>query len=86
MSHTTAATTPRRSAGQWTLVAVLGILGILAIVAAILFLTGTANSIHFLSGSIHHGHHQVRLTVCLVVGVILLAASAYFARNSSKSS
>lgn len=86
MSHTTTATTQRRSAGQWAIVAVLGILGILAIIAAILFITGTANSIHFLSGSIHHGIHQVRLTVCLVVGVILLAAAGYFARTSSKSS
>ena len=86
MSHTTTATTQRRSAGQWAIVAVLGILGILAIIAAILFITGTANSIHFLSGNIHHGIHQVRLTVCLVVGVILLAAAGYFARTSSKSS
>jgi hypothetical protein len=63
----------------------LGILGILAIVVAILFLTGTANSIHLLSGSVHHGHHQVRLTVSLVVGILLLAGAAYLARSSSKS-
>jgi nicotinamide riboside transporter PnuC len=89
MSHTTtatsAATAPRRSAAQWAIVAVLGVLGILAIVAAILFITGTANSIHFLSGSVHHGVHQIRLTISLVVGVLLLAAAGYFARTSTKS-
>jgi uncharacterized integral membrane protein len=84
MSHTTAAVAPRRSAGQWTLVAVLAILGILALVAAVLFMAGTANSMHFLSGSVHKGHHAVRLTVCLVVGIILLAGAAYFARAKPK--
>jgi hypothetical protein len=81
---TTTAAEPRRSAGQWIIVAVLGILGILALVAAILFITGTANHIHFLSGSSHHGVHDIRLAVCIVVGVLLLAAAGYFARSSSK--
>lgn len=89
MSHTSTTTSsaaaPRRSAAQWTIVVVLGVLGILAIVAAILFITGAANSIHFLSGSVHHGIHQVRLTVCIVVGVLLLAAAGYFARTSTTS-
>lgn len=84
-STTGAAASPRRSAAQLTVAGILGILGILAIVAAILYLTGAANSIHLLSGSVHHGHHQIRLTVSLVVGVLLLAASAYFVRSSSKS-
>jgi len=48
-------------------------------------MTGAANSIHFLSGSVHHGHHQVRLTVSLVAGVLLLAAAGYFMRTTSKS-
>lgn len=88
MSHTTTAATaaaPRRSAAQWAIVAVLVILGILALVAAILFMTGAANSIHFLSGSVHHGHHQVRLTVSLVAAVLLLAAAGYFIKTTSKS-
>ena len=84
MSHTTTAMAPRRSAGQWTIVAVLAIVGILALVAAVLFMAGTANSIHFLSGSVHHGHHAIRMTICLVAGVILLAGAAYFARSKPR--
>src|SRR5215469_2600269 len=87
MSHTTTANpaAPRRSAAQWTIVAVLAILGILALVVAILFITGAANSIHFLSGSVHHGHHGIRLTVSLVAAILLLAAAGYFMRSKSKS-
>ena len=84
-STTGAAEAPRRSTAQLAIAGVLGILGILAIVVAILFLTGAANSIHLLTGSVHHGHHQIRLTVSLVVGVLLLAASAFMFRSSSKS-
>ncbi|HXW86922.1 MAG TPA: hypothetical protein VEJ42_01560 [Streptosporangiaceae bacterium] len=85
MSHTTTtAAAPRRSVGQWAVVAVLGILGILALVAAILFITGTANHIHVLSGSVHHGIHAIRLSVCIVVGLLLLAGAGYFARSSSR--
>jgi len=88
MSHTTTTATgaaPRRSAAQWAIVAVLAILGILALITAILFITGAANSIHILSGSVHHGHHQIRLTVSLVAAVLLLAAAGYFIRTTSKS-
>jgi hypothetical protein len=81
---TTTAAAPRRSPGQWAIVAVLGILGILALVAAILFIAGTANHIHFLSGNVHHGIHDIRLAVCIVVGVLLLVAAGYFARTPSK--
>jgi nicotinamide riboside transporter PnuC len=80
----TTAAVPRRSAGQWMIVAVLGILGILAFVVAILYITGTANHIHFLSGTIHHGVHDIRLAVCIVAGLLLLAGAGYFARSSSK--
>lgn len=79
------AAAPRRSVAQWAIIAVLAILGILALVAAILFITKAANSIHFLSGSVHHGYHQIRLTVSLVVAVLLLAAAGYFMRTTSKS-
>ena len=88
MSNTTTtanAAAPRRSTAQWAIIGVLAILGILALVVAILFMTGAANSIHFLSGGVHHGHHQVRLTVSLVAGVLLLAAAGYFMRTTSKS-
>lgn len=88
MSHTTttaAAAAQRRTPAQWAIVAVLAILGILALVAAILYITGAANSIHFLSGSVHHGVHQIRLTVSLVAAVLLLAAAGYFMRSSGKS-
>ncbi|MBO0824813.1 MAG: hypothetical protein J2P27_13285, partial [Actinobacteria bacterium] len=88
MSHTgttSTAAAPRRSAAQRALVVVLTVLGVLAIVVGIMFITGAANSIHPLSGSVHHGHHVIRLTVSLVVGVLLLAAASYFARTSSKS-
>jgi hypothetical protein len=85
MTNTTTAAAPRRSVGQWALVAGLAILGILALVAAVLFITGTANHVHVLSGSVHHGIHEIRLAVCIVVGVVLLAAAGYVARNSTKS-
>jgi uncharacterized integral membrane protein len=90
MSHTTTTSTanaaaPRRTGAQWAIVGVLAILGILALVVAILFMTGAANSIHFLSGSVHHGHHQIRLTVSLVAGVLLIAAAGYFIKTTSKS-
>jgi hypothetical protein len=83
-SSTTAAA-PRRSVGRLALVAGLAILGVLALVAAILFITGAANHIHILSGSVHHGIHQIRLAVCIVVGVVLFAAAGYVARSSAKS-
>jgi hypothetical protein len=88
MSHTTTAATaaaPRRSAAQWAIIAVLAILGMLALVVAILFITGAANSIHFLSGSVHHGHHGIRLTVSLVAAIVLLGAAGYFMKSTSKS-
>jgi hypothetical protein len=85
MTHpTTTAADPRRSAAQLALAATLGVLGILALVAAVLFIAGTANQIHFLSGSSHHGVHEIRLAVCIVAGLLLLAAAAYVARSSSK--
>lgn len=85
MTHTTTtAADPRRSGGQLALAAGLGILGILALVAAVLFIAGTANHIHFLSGSSHHGVHEIRLAVCIVAGVLLLVAAGYVARSSSK--
>ena len=82
---TTTAAAPRRSVGQWALVAGLAILGVLAFVAAILYITGAANHIHFLSGASHHGIHDIRLAVAIVAGILLFAGAGYVARSSSKS-
>jgi hypothetical protein len=81
----TTAAAPRRSFGQWALAAGLAILGVLAFVAAILYITGAANHIHFLSGASHHGIHDIRLAVAIVAGILLFAGAGYVARSSSKS-
>jgi hypothetical protein len=82
MTDTTAAMTPRRSVAQWIVVIGLAAAGILALVAAVLYVAGAANSIHFLSGSVHHGRHAIRMTICLVAGVILLVGASYYARST----
>jgi len=60
------------SSGRGPLVIVLTVIGILAIIAGILYVAGAANSIHFLVGSVHHGHHQLRAIVSFVVGIACL--------------
>ena len=72
------------SPGRRTLAAVLAILGVLAIVAGILYVSGAANSVHFMVGSVHHGHHQVRAAVSFVAGVALLIAAWLAARSGSR--
>ncbi len=57
---------------------VLGVIGILGIIAAILYVSGAANSLHFMVGSVHHGSHLIRFAVSLVVGVAFLVG-AYIA-------
>jgi hypothetical protein len=52
-------------------------------VAGCLYLAGAANSIHVLSGHIHHGHHIYRATGSLVIGVALLVG-AWFAARAAK--
>jgi uncharacterized membrane protein YidH (DUF202 family) len=54
---------------------VLAVVGALAVIAAILYLAGAANSLHFMVGSVHKGHHVVRAAISLVVGVALLIAA-----------
>ncbi len=66
------------SAGRRSLAIILAILGILAIIAGILYLAGAANSLHFMVGSVHKGHHPIRAAVSFVAGVALLAG-AWFA-------
>ncbi len=69
------------SSSKRTLAAVLAILGVLAIVAGILYVTKTANSLHFMVGSVHHGYHQARLAVSFAVGIVLLVAAWLVARR-----
>ena len=64
------------------LVVVLVILGVLAIVAGILYAAGVANHIHFMVGSVHKGHHKLRLAVSFVVGVVLLAVAWFLNRGA----
>ena len=68
------------ASGRQTLVIVLAVIGILGIIAGIMFLSGAANSIHVMVGSVHHGHHVIRAIVSLVVGAAFLVG-AYIARS-----
>jgi hypothetical protein len=70
---------PGAPSGRGPLVAILAILGVLAIILGILYVSGALNSVHFLVGSVHKGHHQVRAAVSFVVGVALLIG-AFIAR------
>ena len=71
--------TPGASSGRGTLVIVLAVIGILGIIAGIMYVSGAANSIHVMVGSVHHGHHVIRAIVSLVVGAAFLVG-AYIAR------
>ena len=44
--------------------------------------SGAANSIHFLVGSVHHGSHAVRTSVSFLIGVVLLVAAFLTARTA----
>ena len=66
------ASTSGASSGRGPLAIILAVIGILGIIAGILYLSGAANSLHFMVGSVHKGHHQVRAIVSLVVGVAFL--------------
>jgi hypothetical protein len=68
------------SSGRGPLVIVLTTIGILAIIAGILYVSGAANSIHFMVGSVHHGHHQIRAIVSFVIGIACLIG-AYIAKT-----
>ena len=72
------------ASGRQTLVIVLAVIGILGIIAGIMFLSGAANSIHVMVGSVHKGHHVIRAIVSLVVGAAFLVG-AYFARSRTSS-
>ena len=68
------------ASGRQTLVIVLAVIGILGIIAAIMYISGAANSIHIMVGSVHKGHHVIRFIVSLVVGAAFLVG-AYIART-----
>jgi len=74
------ASAPGGSANRGPLVIVLTVIGILAILAGILYVSGAANSVHFMDGAVHHGHHVVRAVVSFVVGVAFLIG-AYIAKS-----
>ena len=67
-----------------TFVLLLAILGLLGIIAGILYAAGVANHLHFLVGSTHKGHHQLRLAVSFVIGVVLLASAWFLNRGGAK--
>jgi hypothetical protein len=73
------ASTPGGSSSRGPLVIILAVIGVVGIIAGILYLSGAANSIHFMVGSVHKGHHLVRAIVSLVVGVAFLIG-AFIAR------
>jgi hypothetical protein len=81
----TSASTPGAAPSRAPLVIILTVIGVLAIIAAILYVSGAANSLHFLVGSVHKGHHIVRFIVSLVVGVAFLIG-AYIARSKPAAS
>lgn len=68
------------SSGRGPLVIILAIIGILGIIAGILYVSGAANSVHVMVGSVHKGAHQVRAAVSFVVGVAFLIG-AFIARS-----
>lgn len=72
------------SSAKRLMVLILAILGILGIIAGILYVVGSANSLHFMVGSTHKGHHQVRAAVSFVIGLALLAAAWFTNRSSSR--
>lgn len=74
------ASTPEAPTSRGPLVIVLAVIGVLGIIAGILYVSGAANSIHFMDGSVYKGHHQVRAVVSFIVGIAFLAG-AYIARS-----
>ena len=78
------AVTPSGSNSRRLMALILAILGILAIIAGIMYLAGSANSLHFMVGSTHKGHHAVRAAVSFVLGLALLAAAWFTNRSSSR--
>ena len=81
MRQVNSAPTTGGSSGRRPLAVILAILGVLAIIAGILYLAGAANSLHFMVGGVHQGHHLVRAAVSFVVGIALLIGAWFAARR-----
>jgi uncharacterized membrane protein len=79
------ASTPGAAPNRGPLVIILAVIGVLAIIAAIMYVSGAANSIDVMAGASHKGHHLVRFIVSLVVGVAFLIG-AYIARSKPTTS
>ena len=79
------ASTSGAAPSRTPLVIILAVVGVLAIIAAIMYVSGAANSLHFMVGATHKGHHVVRFIVSLVVGVAFLIG-AYIARSRPSTS
>ena len=60
----------------------MAIIGVLAIIAGILYVAGIANSLHFMVGSVHKGHHVVRAAVSFVVGMVLVIGAWFINRRT----
>jgi hypothetical protein len=70
-----------RSSGRTILAVILGILALIFIVVAVIYLAEPAKSLpSFIPGHIagSTGHHPLKATGCLVVGIVL-AVGAWFA-------
>lgn len=74
------ASAPAGSANRGLAIA-LAVLGILAIILAVFLVSGAANSVHFLVGSMHKGHHEVRAGIAFVVGIVLLVLAWFAGRG-----
>ena len=70
-----------RSSGRTTLAVILGIIAVVFIVVAVIYLAEPAKSLpSFIPGHIagSTGHHPLKATGCLVVGIVF-AVGAWFA-------
>ena len=81
VNQVNSAPTTGGSSGRQPLAVILAIIGVLAIIAGILYVAGAANSLHFMVGSVHKGHHLVRAAVSFVVGIALLIGAWFAARQ-----
>jgi amino acid permease len=69
-----------RSSGRTALAVILGIIALVFIVAAVIYLVEPAKSLPSFMGHVagSTGHHPLRATGCIVVGIVL-AVGAWFA-------
>jgi hypothetical protein len=75
------ASTPGAPPSRTPLVIILAVIEILAIIAGILYVSGAANSLHFMDGARHKGHHEIRAIVSFVVGIAFLVGAFIAARS-----